>query len=153
MPPQDNQSPDVKNIVLAVVLSTMVLLGWTVVADRIFPTEAPTPVASSAAPAGTPAPAALQGAAPAIAGPGAILGRDAALAASPRVAIDTPRLKGSINLIGARFDDLVLPNYRQTKDKTSPPVRLLSPSRTADAQFAQFGWVGTVAPPPRPCGR
>jgi YidC/Oxa1 family membrane protein insertase len=147
LPPQDNQSPDVKNIVLAVVLSTMVLLGWTVVADRFFPTEAPTPVVSTAAPAGDPAVAALPGAAPAIAGPGAILGRDAALAASPRVAIDTPRLKGSINLIGARFDDLVLPNYRQTKDKTSPPVRLFSPSRTADAQFAQFGWVGTVAPP------
>ncbi len=147
MPPQDNQSPDVKNIVLAVVLSTMVLLGWTVVADRFFPTEAPTPVASSAAPAGAPAPAALQGAAPAIAGPGAILGRDVALAASPRVAIDTPRLKGSINLTGARFDDLVLPSYRQTNDKASPPVRLFSPSRTADAQFAQFGWVGALAPP------
>ena len=147
MPPQDNQSPDVKNIVLAVVLSTMVLLGWTVVADRFFPTEAPTPVVSTAAPAGAPAPAALQGAAPAIAGPGAILGRDAALAASPRVAIDTPRLKGSINLTGARFDDLVLPSYRQTNDKASPPVRLFSPSRTADSQFAQFGWVGALAPP------
>lgn len=146
MPPQDNQSPDVKNIVLAVVLSTMVLLGWTVVADRFFPTEAP-PVASTAAPAGAPAAAALQGAAPAIAGPGAILGRDAALAASPRVAIDTPRLKGSINLTGARFDDLVLPSYRQTNDKASPPVRLFSPSRTADSQFAQFGWVGALAPP------
>ena len=147
MPPQDNQSPDVKNIVLAVVLSTMVLLGWTVVADRFFPAEAPTPVASAAAPAGAPAAPAAPGAAPAIAGPGAILGRDAALAASPRVAIDTPRLKGSINLTGARFDDLVLPGYRQTKDKTSPPVRLFSPSRTADAQFAQVGWVGAVAPP------
>jgi YidC/Oxa1 family membrane protein insertase len=146
LPPQDNQSPDVKNIVLAVVLSTMVLLGWTVVADRFFPTEAP-PVASTAAPAGAPAAAALQGAAPAIAGPGAILGRDAALAASPRVAIDTPRLKGSINLTGARFDDLVLPSYRQTNDKASPPVRLFSPSRTADSQFAQFGWVGALAPP------
>jgi YidC/Oxa1 family membrane protein insertase len=147
LPPQDNQSPDVKNLVLAVVLSTMVLLGWTVVADRFFPTEAPTPVASSAAPAGAPAAAALQGAAPAIAGPGAILGRDAALAASPRVAIDTPRLKGSINLTGARFDDLVLPSYRQTNDKASLPVRLFSPSRTADSQFAQFGWVGALAPP------
>jgi YidC/Oxa1 family membrane protein insertase len=146
LPPQDNQSPDVKNIVLAVVLSTMVLLGWTVVADHFFPTEAP-PVASTAAPAGAPAAAALQGAAPAIAGPGAILGRDAALAASPRVAIDTPRLKGSINLVGARFDDLVLPSYRQTNDKASPPVRLFSPSRTADSQFAQFGWVGALAPP------
>uniref|UniRef100_UPI0012E2645B membrane protein insertase YidC n=1 Tax=Sandarakinorhabdus oryzae TaxID=2675220 RepID=UPI0012E2645B len=94
---------------------------------------------------------ATPGAAAAIAGPntglGAIIGRDAALAASPRVRIDTPRLKGSINLTGARFDDLVLPDYRQTIDKASPPVRLFSPSRTADAQFAEFGWVGSLAPP------
>ncbi|WP_017667056.1 membrane protein insertase YidC [Sandarakinorhabdus sp. AAP62] len=143
MPPQDNQSPDVKNIVLAVVLSAFVLIGWTFVADRFFPAEQPRPgvAATSAA-----APAAA-GSAPAIAGPGAVIGREAALAAGPRVAIDTPRLKGSINLTGARFDDLVLPSYRQTNDKTSPPVRLFSPSRTADAQFAQFGWVGAVAPP------
>ena len=147
MPPQDNQSPDVKNIVLAVVLSTMVLLGWTVVADRFFPTEAPKPVATAAATAGAPGAPSAPGAAPAIGGQGAIVGRDAALAASPRVAIDTPRLKGSINLTGARFDDLVLPSYRQTNDKASPPVRLFSPSRTADAQFAQFGWVGALAPP------
>ncbi|WP_313671211.1 membrane protein insertase YidC [Sandarakinorhabdus sp.] len=136
-----------KNIVLAVVLSTMVLLGWTVVADRFFPTEAPKPVATAAATAGAPAAPSATGAAPAIGGQGAIVGRDAALAASPRVAIDTPRLKGSINLTGARFDDLVLPSYRQTNDKASPPVRLFSPSRTADAQFAQFGWVGALAPP------
>jgi YidC/Oxa1 family membrane protein insertase len=147
LPPQDNQSPDVKNIVLAVVLSTMVLLGWTVVADRFFPTEAPKPVVTAAATAGAPAAPSATGAAPAIGGQGAIVGRDAALAASPRVAIDTPRLKGSINLTGARFDDLVLPSYRQTNDKASPPVRLFSPSRTADAQFAQFGWVGALAPP------
>jgi YidC/Oxa1 family membrane protein insertase len=141
LPPQDQQSPDVKNIVLAVLLSALVLIGWTFVADRFFPAEAPKPVASAPAPA-----AAAPGAAPAFAGPAVIVGRDAAIAASPRVAIDTPRLKGSINLTGARFDDLVLPGYRQTKDESSPPVRLFSPSRTADAQFAQFGWVGAAAP-------
>ena len=151
MPPQDKQSPDTKNIVLAVLLSALVLIGWTVVADRFFPEAAPQAV-TTAAPApvpgapGVPA-ATAAGVAPAIAGPGAIQPRDAALAASPRVAIATPRLKGSINLVGARFDDLVLPDYRQTKDKSSPPVRLFSPSRTADAQFAQFGWVGALAPP------
>ncbi|WP_164157055.1 membrane protein insertase YidC, partial [Sandarakinorhabdus rubra] len=66
---------------------------------------------------------------------------------SPRIAIDTPRIKGSINLDGARFDDLVLPSYRQTQDKTSPPVRLFARSGTPGAQFAQFGWVGPGAPP------
>jgi YidC/Oxa1 family membrane protein insertase len=143
---QDNQSPDTKNIVLAVMLSTLVLLGWTVLADRFLPQEA----APVAAPATTAAPApavAPVGTAPAVTAEQLVTSRAAALAASPRLAIDTPRVKGSINLVGARFDDLVLPAYRQTIDKASPPVRLFSPSRTADAQFAQFGWVGALAPP------
>jgi YidC/Oxa1 family membrane protein insertase len=141
---QDNQTPDTKNIVLAVVLSTFVLLGWTFLSDRFLPPAAPV---ADAAPATAPAAAPKAGAAPAVAGPGSILARPAALAAAPRVAIDTPRLKGSINLAGGRFDDLVLTDYRQTQDKTSSPVRLFSPSRTADAQFAQFGWTGAVTPP------
>jgi YidC/Oxa1 family membrane protein insertase len=145
LPPQDNPSPDTKNIVLAVILSAMVLIGWTFVADRFFPDASPKPAATTAAaPA---APAAAPGAAPAIAGTGALLPLNGALAAAPRVAIDTPRLKGSINLVGARFDDLLLPDYRETAEKTSPPVRLFAPSRTADAQFAGFGWVGPAAPP------
>lgn len=139
---QDNQTPDTKNIVLAVVLSTFVLLGWTFLSERFLPPAAPAETAAA-----KPAVAAAPGAAPAIAGPGSILARPAALAASPRVAINTPRLKGSINLIGGRFDDLVLTDYRQTQDKASPPVRLFSPSRTTDAQFAQFGWTGSVVPP------
>jgi YidC/Oxa1 family membrane protein insertase len=143
---QDNQTPDTKNIVLAVVLSTFVLLGWTFLSDRFLPPAAP-PVAASSAPATAPAAAPKAGTAPAVASAGAIIARPAALAAAPRVAIDTPRLKGSINLVGGRFDDLVLRDYRQTQDKASPPVRLFSPSRTADAQFAQFGWTGAVAPP------
>jgi YidC/Oxa1 family membrane protein insertase len=141
--PQDNQSPDTKNIVLAVVLSSLVLIGWTFLSDRFLPAPAK-PAATATA---VPAAAAPTGSAPAVAGQGAIVSQAVALAASPRVAIDTPRLKGSINLVGGRFDDLVLPDYRQTIDKASPPVRLFSPSRTANAQFAQFGWTGAVAPP------
>lgn len=141
---QDNQTPDTKNIVLAVVLSSFVLLGWTFLSDRFLPPATPPAPVAATAPATAAAPS---GSAPAVAGPGSIIARSAALAANPRVAIDTPRLKGSINLVGGRFDDLVLPDYRQTVDKASPPVRLFSPSRTADAQFAQFGWTGAVAPP------
>ncbi|OYQ27642.1 membrane protein insertase YidC [Sandarakinorhabdus cyanobacteriorum] len=141
--PQDNQSPDTKNIVLAVVLSSLVLIGWTFLSDRFLPA----PAAPAATATAVPAAAAPAGSAPAVTGQGAIVSQAAALAASPRVAIDTPRLKGSINLVGGRFDDLVLPGYRQTLDKASPPVRLFAPSRTADAQFAQFGWTGAVAPP------
>jgi YidC/Oxa1 family membrane protein insertase len=66
--------------------------------------------------------------------------RDKALAASPRVPIDTPALKGSIALKGGRIDDLFLKAYRETLDKTSPNVELLRPEGSAGAYFIQTGW-------------
>jgi YidC/Oxa1 family membrane protein insertase len=70
------------------------------------------------------------------------LTRPQALALSPRVAIDTPALAGSIALKGARFDDLYLKNYHVTVDKTSPLVELFRPEGMADAYFAETGWAG-----------
>ena len=70
------------------------------------------------------------------------LARPAALALSPRVAIDTPALTGSIALKGARLDDLFLKGYHETLAKTSPLVELLRPEGMANAYFAQQGWVG-----------
>ena len=66
-----------------------------------------------------------------------------ALAGSPRVAIDTPALSGSIALRGARFDDLLLKGYHEEVAKTSPLVRLLAPEGPVDAYFAAQGWVGS----------
>ncbi|WP_295640335.1 membrane protein insertase YidC [Novosphingobium sp.] len=60
----------------------------------------------------------------------------------PRVAIDAPRVKGSIALTGGMVDDLTLNDHRETTDKNSPPVRILSPAGTPAQHFAQFGWVG-----------
>ncbi len=65
----------------------------------------------------------------------------AALADPNRVVIDTPKLAGSINLVGAQVDDIVLKNYRQSVEKDSGPVRLFAPARTEDQYFAQFGFV------------
>ena len=67
--------------------------------------------------------------------------REAVIAASPRVAIDTPRLHGSIDLKGGRIDDLSLEQYRETIDPNSPPIVLLSPSGAPEAYYAEFGWV------------
>src|SRR6185437_4804230 len=64
-----------------------------------------------------------------------------AIAASPRVKIDTPRLTGSISLKGARIDDLSLVKFRETVDPTSPAIDLFSPSGTATPYYAEFGWV------------
>lgn len=69
-----------------------------------------------------------------------------ALAQSPRVAIDTPSLSGSINLKGARFDDLFLKGYHEEVSTTSPLVNLLRPEGVTDAYFASQGWVGANLP-------
>jgi YidC/Oxa1 family membrane protein insertase len=62
---------------------------------------------------------------------------------SPRIAIASPTLSGSINLKGARFDDLKLAKYRETVDPTSPEVVLLSPNGDAQAYFIQVGWLAS----------
>ena len=69
------------------------------------------------------------------------MARDAAIAASPRVKIDTPGLIGTISLKGARIDDLSLVKFRETVDPSSPAIELFSPSGTAAPYYAEFGWV------------
>ena len=83
------------------------------------------------------------------AAPGAsvFVDRAAALAQSPRVRIDTPALAGSISLKGARIDDLVMKDYRQTISRTSPPVELFRPEGAKQAYFTDLGWTGAVAGP------
>jgi YidC/Oxa1 family membrane protein insertase len=67
--------------------------------------------------------------------------RDQVLAETARVAIDTPSMKGSINLKGARFDDVTLKKYRETIDPKSPAIVLLSPSGAPNAYRASQGWI------------
>ncbi|MBZ9849780.1 membrane protein insertase YidC [Mesorhizobium sp. CA14] len=70
-------------------------------------------------------------------------GRDQAIAATKRVKIDTPSLEGSINLTGARLDDLKLKHYTETVDKNSPEIQLLNPQALPTGYFAEIGFVGT----------
>ncbi len=69
--------------------------------------------------------------------------RDQALSANKRVVIDTPSLSGSINLTGARLDDLSLKHYTETVDKNSPKIVLLNPSTLNDGYFAEIGFSGS----------
>ena len=62
------------------------------------------------------------------------------LADAPRVEIETPRLTGSISLVGGRIDDLQLKDYRTTRDDNAPIVTMLSPQGTNDAYYALQGW-------------
>jgi YidC/Oxa1 family membrane protein insertase len=144
---------DNRNTILAVILSGLVLIAWQYFYNvpqmekqraqsqtqaelqKATPQAAPgstTPQSGS-----TPnAPAINQ---PASAAP--VISRDAAIAATPRIKIDTPRLIGSISLKGARIDDLALVQFRETVDPASPAIELYSPSNTASPYYAEFGWV------------
>ena len=126
-----------RNLLLAIVLSAVILIGWSVFAEKFFPTANPP---STKFVDGKQVPVTK----PDVLGnsPAAVRSRALVVRETPRVAIQTPRLAGSINLKGARIDDLVLLDHRETIAKNSPPVQLLSPAGTPDAYFASFGWGG-----------
>ena len=136
---------DNRNMLLAIVLSALVLVGWSLLSDRLFPTAGPQTVrVENGKTRPIPQPAVVPGAN----APQAIRARQTVIGETPRVRIQTPSLAGSINLKGARFDDLVLVRQREAISPTSPPVRLLSPAGTRGAYFASFGWTGNgVAAP------
>jgi YidC/Oxa1 family membrane protein insertase len=75
----------------------------------------------------------------------AVANRAQAIAASSRVAIDTPSLKGSINLTGARIDDISLKHYRVTVDPNSPIIELLNPQSLPSGFYSEIGFVGSDA--------
>ena len=133
---------DSKNMILAVAISALILLGWTWASNRYFPPAKP--AASTKVVNGQQQALPQPGAQPAADAPKAMQSRAAVLGATPRVRIVTPSLNGSINLKGAQIDDLVLLKQRQTIAKDSPPVRLLSPLGAPGAYFASFGWSGTA---------
>ncbi|MEF3366388.1 membrane protein insertase YidC [Methylocystis sp. 9N] len=67
--------------------------------------------------------------------------REEALAASPRLQIDTKSISGTIALKGARVDDVSLKNYRETVDPTSPIITLLSPEGGPNPYYAELGYL------------
>jgi YidC/Oxa1 family membrane protein insertase len=136
---------DNKNLILAVVLSALVLLGWTFVANKYFPTANP---ASTRVENGRQVPLPQPQAQPTPSTPKAMQSRAQVLASTPRVKIQTPSLEGSINLKGAQIDDLLLVRHEQTLAPDSPPVRLLSPLGAPGAYIAEFGWTAQGAQVP-----
>ena len=147
---------DHRNTILAVVLSGLVLIGWQYFynlpqlekqraqsqaqSELAKPTQQAAPAGNTP---GTTSPSTMPAASPAnpASGTPAAISRDEALAAGPRIKIDTPRLTGSIALKGARVDDLSLVQFRETVDPSSPPIVLFAPSGTPDPYYAEFGWV------------
>ncbi|CAM3038189.1 Membrane protein insertase YidC [Sphingomonas antarctica] len=130
-----------RNMILAIVLSALVLFGWSALSDRIMPTANP-PATRIADGKTTPV------ATPAVQPVPVVKDTVKAIAATARVPFKNANVSGSINLTGGRVDDLVLTKYGQTIAKNSPPVRLLSPQGTPEAYYAAFGWTGPAGTVP-----
>src|ERR1700704_1850808 len=148
---------DNRNTILAVILSGLVLIAWQYFynvpqmekqraqsqpqAELAKPSPQATPGGPTPQAGATPAPSASTPAATQLAAAGPVVSRETAIAATPRVKIETPRVSGSISLKGARIDDIALTLFRDTVDPKSPPIVLFSPSQTASPYYAEFGWV------------
>ncbi len=132
---------DQKNLIIAISLSLAILLGWNYFyaapkldqQKKAIETTQTQPAADAAKPA-----------TPGSAGADITLAptREAALGASPRVTIDSEKIRGSIALKGADFDDIALKDYHETVSKSSPNIIVFTPPSAKDGYFARFGWLG-----------
>jgi len=156
---------DHKNLILAVAISMLILFGSQAAINYFFPKPPVSPSATSEQQAKTATPdvvaapevPAVPGGGGATAVPGGAVApvpptRGDVLARGPRVRIDTPRIHGSIALVGGRIDDVTLAQFRETLDPNSPEIVLFAPLGSKDAYFAESGWVpvgsGVAVPSP-----
>ncbi len=128
---------DQKRLPLFIAISLAILLVFQWLTPRPPVPHPVAPAARSAAQAVHPA---AQGAAAGSVPSGVATNSVKPPANVPRVAIEAPRVAGSISLLGARIDDLRLRDYHETVKKTSPLVRLLAPADDAQPAAIQFGW-------------
>jgi YidC/Oxa1 family membrane protein insertase len=149
---------DQRNLILAIVLSVGIIFAFQFLLPQ---SQKPAPQTETSqsqtrggpgtpgAETGTTAGAPTAPGGPALPGGGAAgkpatMSRAEALAATPRVAIETSHIKGSISLVGGLVDDVTLSTYHQTVEPNSPAIDLLNPAKGADAYYAEYGWISAV---------
>ena len=141
-----------KNLILATVLSLAVILVWTVffpAPEIAAPTESS--IVSADGTVATPnavtalTPTAQTDAANVVATGAAA---PTALLEAQRTAIETPRLSGTISLLGGRIDELKLSDYKVTQDEGADTVTLFSPVGSDSPYYALFGWAASTGVTP-----
>jgi YidC/Oxa1 family membrane protein insertase len=127
---------DQKRLFTAIVLSLAILLGFQYLVAPHLPkppvrtaqTSEQTPEKSIATPA--------EGSPGAAAAPAA----ETVPKNVPRVKIAGHSVRGSVSLLGARIDDVVLTHYKETLEPDSPDVHLLEPRSDEHPYYVQYGW-------------
>lgn len=123
---------ELRNLILAVILATIVLFGWNYFYETPKQREHQKKMASLEKMTQRERPASKRT---------EFESRDKIIETTPRVIINNPKIQGSISLVGARIDDITLKDYNSTVSKDSPLVDLFSPSGSDKAYFTEFGWV------------
>jgi YidC/Oxa1 family membrane protein insertase len=127
-----------KNLILAVVLSGIVLLGWQV----FFPAQPQTTSETSTNVLET-SDGSIALAPPSTSNGDIVIDATTSVPSeaeqAPRVVINTDRVQGSISLAGGRIDDLSLKDYTVDID-SDEIVTLLTPVGTEEPYYAVYGW-------------
>lgn len=129
-----NQGPRTSNLMFAILSATFIMITWQIMIERPRMAQQQQEAAKQAAKAKADLLANLTAEEKAAASD--------PTANAPRIKINTPTLHGSISVVGSRFDDLTLANYRETLDPKSPEVTLLKRSRDKKAYFVELGVLG-----------
>jgi len=131
---------DTKNILVAVVLSTLIIVGWQVlVVDpelkkeqaQIVKTEQSKPSA------GKPSAPSLNNKTKI---PQKKITRSEAVTSELRVKLENSQITGSISLNGGLIDDVTLKNYKESLDKNSKQVVILNPKKMGTGYYLESGW-------------
>ena len=132
---------DSKNVLMAVILSTVIIVGWQVlVVDpelKKTKTEVTKVEQTTSANNGKPSAPSINNKLPA---PQKLISRTDAVSSEQRVRLENEKLTGSISLNGALIDDVVLKTYKETLDKNSKQVVILNPKKMNTGYYLESGW-------------
>lgn len=134
MQSRDQMHPqDMRNLIIFAVLSISMWLGYDLLIAR--------PHAEAMRAAALQARVTAERSAPAdILETAVVKPREEVVSSGNRIAIETPTMSGSLNLKGARLDDIRLKDYFKTIEKKEQ-VALLSPAQTPHPRYVESGWV------------
>ncbi len=139
-------TPENRNLIMAVALSMIVLLGWQIfVIQPEMEKEAAEQerIAAEMAQSAATANDSGQLSASAASGTPAIINNTApakAVDTAKRIVIDAPLVRGSFSVRGARLDDVILTSYNETLDENSENIHFLKKTSSDTPFFAEFGW-------------
>ncbi len=129
---------DNKNVLVAVVLSTLVIMFWQFMYGEEYTEQENLQTKTEQVDTDKPS-------APSLSKNIEIknVSRDDALKSIKRIQFENKKIKGSIALKGALIDDVTLKNYNLNQNSSDEKVVLLNPKQVDKAYFLETGWASS----------